>query len=402
LCHVYFSGGSLDQPGHIVAMTNPSHLPALLEGEPVRPEGPPDWPLMDEAIRAALEAAWRDGSWGRYLGGNVVRLEARLARDWGVDCALTCGSGTFAVEVALRALKVGAGNEVILAGYDYPGNFLAVHAVGARPVLVDVAPLNWNLDIDRVAAALTPATRAIIASHLHGGLVPMRELMELARSRGVSVVEDAAQAVGALVQGKQAGTWGDVGVLSFGGSKLLTAGRGGAILTCRIDVAQRARLAMDRGNRLCPLSELQAAVLLPQLDRLADRHDHRRENVARLVSLLAHVPGLEPFRNTASGDPAYYKLGFRFDGTVFGLDRQLYVTAMRAEGVAFDEGFRALHANRSPSRWRGSGSLAHAERAGVAAVVLHHPVLLGGEQDLEQVAAAVRKVHTHASRLAAQ
>ncbi len=375
--------------------------PALLGGEPIRPSGPPDWPLAEEAVHAALEAAWRDGSWGRYRGGHVERLEQRLAADWGMAHALTCGSGTFAVEAALRALKVGPGDEVVLAGYDYPGNFLAVHAVGAHPVLVDVAPANWNLAISDLAEIRTPATRVIIASHLHGGLVPMRDLMALASARGVSVIEDAAQAVGATVQGRPAGTWGDVGTFSFGGSKLLTAGRGGALLINRPDIAQRARRVLDRGNRLCPLSELQAAVLLPQLDRLAQRHEHRRRNVALLAHLLADVPGLVPFRNAAEGDPAFYKLGFQFDASAFLLDRARFVVAMRAEGIAFDEGFSALHIGRSPSRWRSAGPLTQVERAGRDTVILHHPVLLGSTDDIEQIAAAVRKIHAHAEQLAA-
>src|SRR5437868_15433078 len=148
-------------------------FPALLGGPPVRPGGPPDWPPADDAVREALLAAWRDGSWGKYHGGHVRRLEERLAVAYGVGFALTCGSGTFAVELALRALKVGPGDEVVLAAYDYPGNFLAVHAVGATPVLVDVEAENWNLSAGRLAEGLSPATRAVIASHLHGGLVPM-------------------------------------------------------------------------------------------------------------------------------------------------------------------------------------------------------------------------------------
>src|SRR5207248_7949056 len=139
-------------------------LPALLGGPPVRPQGPPDWPAADEAVREALLAAWRDGSWGKYHGGHVRRLEERLAADHGVGFALTCGSGTFAVELALRALKVGPGDEVVLAAYDYPGNFLAVHAVGATPVLVDLDAENWNLSAERLTEAFSPATRAVIAS----------------------------------------------------------------------------------------------------------------------------------------------------------------------------------------------------------------------------------------------
>src|SRR5215472_11254141 len=153
-----------------------SDLPTLLGGRPACPAGPPPWPTADPDVRAALLAAWADGSWGRYHGGHVERLEARLAGQFQVPHALTCASGTLAVEVALRAVGVGPGDEVILAAYDYESNFLSVHAVGARPVLVDVALSNWNLDPDRLAAAVGPQTKAVVASHLHGGLVPMREL----------------------------------------------------------------------------------------------------------------------------------------------------------------------------------------------------------------------------------
>src|SRR5438094_9958276 len=193
-----------------------SSQPAILGGAPVRPAGPPPWPLPDDAVRDTLLAAYADGSWGKYHGPHVEALTEQLAAYHGVAHVLTCGSGTFAVELALRALQVGPGDEVILAAYDYGGNFLCVHAVGALPVLVAVAPHNWNLDPARLAAAFGPATKAVIVSHLHGGIVPMAEVMAEAQCRGVQVIEDAAQAPGGMVQGRRAGTWGDVGVLSFG------------------------------------------------------------------------------------------------------------------------------------------------------------------------------------------
>jgi dTDP-4-amino-4,6-dideoxygalactose transaminase len=368
--------------------------PAIAGGRPVRPQGPPDWPVPDDEVLEALQAAYRDGSWGKYQGGQVTRLEQTLCAYHGVEFALACGSGTFAVELALRAVQVGPGDEVILAAYDYGGNFLGVHAVGAIPVLVDVDPDNWNLAVERLAEAVGPATRALIVSHLHGGIVPMREVMELAAEHRLAVIEDAAQAPGSTVQGRKAGAWGDVGVLSFGGSKLLSAGRGGAILTRRADVHQRARLWQLRGNYLCPLSELQAAVLLPQMAKLDDRNTKRLRNVQTLRERLHDVPGLRPFVNRDGvGQPGYYKLGFQFDATTFGLPRADFVAALRAEGVAFDEGFRALHTGRSPRRFRAAVALKEAERAGEGTVVLHHPVLLRDTAEVEEVAAAVRKIY---------
>jgi dTDP-4-amino-4,6-dideoxygalactose transaminase len=378
-----------------------SGKPALLGGTPVRPQGPPVWPIPDSDVLDGLKQAYQDGSWGKYHGHHVERLEQRLAEYHQIAHALTCASGTFAVELALRALKVGPGDEVILAAYDYPGNFLSVHAVGATPVLVDVASGNWNLDPRRLEEAIGPATRAVIVSHLHGGTVPMREVTALAAERGLRVIEDAAQMPGAVVQGRKAGTWGDAGILSFGGSKTLTAGRGGALLTRHGDVYQRARVYQHRGNVVSPLSELQAAVLLPQLEKLDARNLRRAENRARLCGALSAIPGISAFANACDGQPGYYKLGLQFDSDGFGLPRDVFVVACRAEGVAFSEGFRSLHVSRSPSRFRRVGDLAQAERAHYGTVVLHHPVLLGSAAQIDEVVLAVRKVAAHVGALSA-
>ncbi len=380
---------------------NTTHpLPALLGGPPAFPQGPPDWPIPDEAVARALDAAYRSGSWGKYHGGNVERLEAELATYHDVPYVLTCGSGTFAVETSLRALKVGPGEEVILAGYDYPGNFHSVHAVGALPVLVDVDPGNWNLAPEPLLQAIGPKSRAIIASHLHGGIVPMREVCELATTHGLRVIEDAAQAPGAIVEGRKAGTWGDVGILSFGGSKLLTAGRGGALLIRDAAVHQRARVALHRGNHICPLSELQAAVLPPQIARLDERNRHREANVKRLAELLGEIPGLRLFHNRAADcRPAYYKLGIQYDAERFGLSRGLFLAAMRAEGIAMDEGFSALHVGRSARRFRQASDLSEADRAHRGVVVLHHPLLLAGSEEIDALARATLKICAHRALL---
>jgi perosamine synthetase len=379
-----------------------SSTPALLGGTAVRPAGPPPWPLPDDAVRDALAAAFADGSWGQYHGPHVEALEHQLAAYHGARFALACGSGTFAVELALRALHIGPGDEVIVAAYDFPGNFLSIHAVGAHPVLAEVGHDDWQLTASAVAAAIGPATKAIIASHLHGGVVAMPALMALARAQGLQVVEDACQCPGASVWGRKAGTWGDVGVLSFGGSKLLTAGRGGALVTHRADVLQRARLHQLRGNLVCPLSELQAAVLLPQLKELDARNAERGRRVVQLLAALRDLPGLTPLVRLGTDHvPVYYKLGFQFDAQAFGLERPEFVAALRAEGMAFDEGFQAAHVGRSARRFRAATPLSEATRAGQAMVVLHHPVLLAGERVVAEVATAVAKVYDASSELRA-
>jgi perosamine synthetase len=366
---------------------------AIHGGPPAVPQGPPDWPPADAEIRAALESAYADGSWGRYQGPHGERLAASLAEMHEVEFVSLCCSGTFAVELALRALRVGAGDEVILAGYDFPGNFRAIEAVGAHPVLVDVARENWNLDPEQLSAARSDATRAILVSHLHGGMVPMREVMEFAREQQLVVVEDACQAAGAIVQGKRAGSWGNVGVLSFGGSKLLTAGRGGAILTRHADVQQRAKIFCEQGNHAFPLSELQAAVLLPQVAKLAARHAQRRTNATRLYERVSNLPGLRSLVNrTADVDAAYYKLAWQFRGEeLHGASREMFLEAVQAEGVALHDGFRGF-VHRGPKRCRKVGDLPNSRDAAAAAVVLHHPVLLEAPKVIDQVAMALEKV----------
>lgn len=376
-------------------------LPAILGGAAVRPQGPPDWPGSDPAVSAAVERALADGTWGKYHGPHCSQLAQRLADYHECEQAVLCSSGTAAIELALRGLKVGSGDEVILAAYDFKGNFQDVLTVGATPVLVDVTVGNSNLDPDVLEEAIGPRTRAIIASHLHGGVVPMSAVMEISRRSGVPVIEDACQMPGAVIEGKIAGTAGDVGIHSFGGSKLLSAGRGGALVTNDAELVQRARLYSHRGNEAYPLSELQAVALLPQLEQLDDRNERRQNNADRLRQLLSDRPGLTAFDNSATTAlPGYYKFGFSYDADAFaGLPRDTFSAALRAEGIAVDPGFRALHRIHSRRRFRAVGNLHNAERADECVLTLHHPVLLGADEDIDQIAVAIDKIRRHATML---
>ncbi len=364
---------------------------------------PPAWPLLDEAVEAALRRAFADGSWGKYHGPNCHQLTERLAALHGCEhVVLTC-SGTAAIELALHGLNIGDDDEVILSAYDFEGNFKNVLTVGAKPVLVDVDAWTGQLDVSQLEAARSPRTKAIIASHLHGGVVSMPDARAFADQHGIAVIEDACQMPGAMVQGRVAGSWGDVGALSFGGSKLLTAGRGGALVTRDAAIAQRIRVHTQRGNDAYPLSELQAAVLVPQLDRLSERNQLRTENVSRLLTLLSDVAGLRCFvEGAGSGDPrrapgdpsretqpGFYKLGFWFDAAAFGCSRDDFACAMRVKGIALDPGFRALHRTHARGRFRAVNDLPNATRADESILVLHHPVLLGTAGDMQAIRDAI-------------
>jgi perosamine synthetase len=370
------------------------------------PLTPPPWPQPDDDVRAALAAAYADGSWGNYKGPHSERLGELLAALCGQRHVSLCCSGTIAVELALRGLKVGSGDEVILAAYDFPGNFRAVEAVGARPVLVDLAAESWHLDAEQIEAAIAPQTKALIVSHLHGSLADMRRIREIADQHQLATVEDACQVPGAIVQGQPAGSWGDCGVLSFGGSKLLTAGRGGAVVTSRNDVLQRINVFRERGNDAYPLSELQAAVLVPQIPKLATANKQRLVAVRQLLAEVGDVPGFVPLQlpTTDQSQPAFYKLPWLVTGANDACDspefeqrRQSLLSAVQAQGVALYEGFRGF-ARRSTNRCRIVGELPNARRVAAGTVLLHHPVLLESPEVIRHVAQIVRDCATKVSK----
>lgn len=349
---------------------------AIYGGEPYFPDGPPVWPFANPEVELAVRKALHDGSWGKYDAQWTSKLAEQLKAWLPTENVLLCSSGTFATELALRGLGVGPGDEVILAGYDFPGNFRCIEAVGATPVLVDIAPGQWILDIDKVPEALSQKTKAVIASHLHGQFVDISALKAICSTSGASVLEDACQNPGATCAGVRSGTQGDVATFSFGGSKLLTCGRGGAVVTSRADIAQRIRIFTDRGNNAFPLSQLQAAVLLPQLKQIDQCNEQRYANVRHLISETKALPIFDEMFVPKENDlPAFYKLPWLIADAV---DRDELSAAFQAEGIAMDFGFRGF-AKRTSRRCRVSGTLNNAIRAADKTLVLHHPVLLKTE-----------------------
>ena len=372
---------------------------ALFGGRPVRPEGPIERVVNRPEIQTALERAYQDGDWHRYDGKNTERLREALAVFHGVSHVELCCSGTAGLEIALKGVNVKPGDEVLVSGYDFKGIVASVLAVGAMPVVVDVELETLAPSPDDYDVAATERTRAIVVSHLHGNAALIEQITEWARAQDFAVVEDACQAPGAMIAGQRAGTWGDVGVLSFGGSKLLTAGRGGALLTSDPRIAQRMRLHLERGNHAFPLSELQAAVLLPQLESLDDEN-HRRLQAVRWFSEQLRGTSLKStacFREEIR--PAFYKLGLLRIGDRWAkTTREVTAAVLRDEGVAIDEGFKDVASIFARSRFRSCGELPWSKVLGEQLLVLHHPVLLAGECELELVVRAIKKVSAAVER----
>jgi len=224
-----------------------------------------------------------------------------VAEVCGVSHGIGVNSGTDALVLALKAVGVGPGDEVITSSFSFVASASAVLMVGARPVFVDIVPSTYNLDPALVEKAVTPRTRAVLAVHLYGQPAAMDAIGDIARPRGIAVVEDAAQAVGATYAGRPAGSWSDVACLSFYPTKNLGGcGDGGMVLTSRDDIAQAVRRLRDHGSPRkyehvelgysSRLDEMQAALLRVKLPHLPAWNETRRSIAARYRELLRGAP----------------------------------------------------------------------------------------------------------------
>ncbi len=350
------------------------------------------WPGTDNKVESSVLEALRRGEWGLYDGPWTQQLCESLCQQFSCEHSLLTSSGTIAVELALRAAGVRAGDEVMLAAYDFPGNFRAIEAIGAMPVLVDVVSGSWVTGADLICAGVSESTKAILVSHLHGQLVDIPRIrsaiQEKFPDRSIAIVEDACQVPGARCGGIQCGAMGDVSVLSFGGSKLLSAGRGGAVLSNDAAAIQRAKVWSNRGNEAFPLSQLQAAALLPQLNELGERNAVRSLAVKKLIEDVESRCGAKLTSRIVENESAWYKVPFLLPQTV---DREMAIQLMQAEGVPIDIGFRGF-AKRTSRRCRKVGDLAQATVAAERTLLLHHPALLEPEATRNQIVDGITKV----------
>ena len=254
---------------------------------------------IDEAIRGVLDSS------AHILGPRVAAFEAAFAAYAGATEGVGVANGTDAIEIALAAHGVGPGDEVVTVGLTAIATLVAIRRCGAVPVLVDIDPVHYTLDPERLEAALGPKVKAVIPVHLYGQSADMDSICRIARERGIIVLEDCAQATGTEYRGRMAGSLADSAAFSFYPTKNLgAAGDGGAVLLMDRSVAARARLLRQYGwqDSQCSevfgwtsrLDELQAAILLVKLDALRDKLARRRA-IARLYDrAFAHLPIATP------------------------------------------------------------------------------------------------------------
>lgn len=289
-------------------------------------------PELDEAIRSVLNR-------GSYLlGPELEAFEAAFAHHVGAPHCVAVASGLDALTLGLEVLGVGPRDEVIVPANTFIATWLAVSRVGARPVPVEPIPGTWNMDPAAVEAALTPRTRAILPVHLFGQPADLGALMELAHSRGLALLEDAAQAHGASFRGRPIGAHGNLAAWSFyPGKNLGCLGDGGALTTHDEDQAERLRALRNYGSLRkyhhvekgvnSRLDEIQAAVLRVKLPRLAQWNGRRREVAARYFEGLAGCPGLRLPQVAADVVPCWHLFVVDVE------DRDIVQQALAARGV---------------------------------------------------------------------
>jgi perosamine synthetase len=299
--------------------------------------------ITDLEVRYATDAA--ANGWGERWHHYIDRFERAFREHLGVRHAIATSSCTGAMHLGLAALGVGPGDEVVLADINWIASAAPILYLGAKPVFVDVLPDTWCIDPERVEAAITPRTKAVIAVHLYGNLCDMDALLAIGARHGIPIVEDAAEAIGSVWHGRRAGSMGAFGTFSFHGSKTITTGEGGAFVTHDGPLCEKVMALSNHGRapgqtkQFWPdmigfkykMSNLQAAIGCAQLERID-------QLVAGKRRIFQHYAGhLAGFPVSFNPEPAGTVNGFWMPTIVVddavAFDRDALLAAFRADDI---------------------------------------------------------------------
>ena len=403
---------------------------AIHGGAPAKSKPFPVWPIYDDRERDALTEVLESRVWWRSPGTQTLAFEREFAAYHQAKHGIAVTNGTHAIEVALAALGIGPGDEVIAPNATFVATASAVLFAGALPVLVDVRADSYCIDPELAEAAINENTKAIIAVHMGGRPADLDQLTALAAKHGIPLLEDAAHAHGSEWRGRKVGAFGIGGTFSFQASKNMTAGEGGIVISNDDDFERLARSTHDCGRMPGEwfyshyiygsnyrLSEWQGAVLLAQLTRLDDQTARRHQNGRLLDGLLSEIPGITPQshdpRITRNGQYAYI---FHLDRRAFaGIATAQFVEALEAEGIPTQAPYPPLHLvdlfRSGAYRSRLSGAQAEGShdflkdafpnslRESDETVWITQNALLGDEEDMREIAAAIGKIQRYAREL---
>jgi len=311
------------------------------------------WPVVTSAdVRAAARVA-KSGDWWRFDGKEVEKFEKEFGKYHDAKYCLGVANGTVALEIALRACGIEAGDEVIVPSVTFIASASAVLLIQGIPVFADILEDTCQIDPDDVERKINPRTRAILVVHYGGYPVDMDAILNIARPRGLMVIEDCAHAHATEWKGRKVGCLGDIGTFSFQQSKSLTCGEGGAVITDSEDLYNKAYAYHHIGRTLGSekyahtsvgpnyrMTEFQGAILRTQLRKLQTQTEMRMKNAALISRGIEDIPGLNPLKE----DPhitqrGYYFYVLRFAEEAFGLSREVFMEAMKAEGAPLGTGY---------------------------------------------------------------
>ena len=340
-----------------------SNTLALLGGKPVRTKNFPKYPALDDAEKNAVLAVIESGNLstfstigsGIHGGQKIQTFEKNFAEYFGSKYALAVNSATAGLHCALAAAGVGPGDEVITTPYSFTATASCILMANAIPVFADVDPLTYCIDPKEIEKKITDKTKAIIPVHLLGHPANMDEIMQLAKQHNLIVIEDCAQAPGAVYKNKKVGTIGHIGVFSFQETKNISVGEGGMIITDDAELTERCRMIRNHGESIIQgkdrkylsnivgwnyrMTELEAAVGIEQLKKFDSNQKKRKQLFFHLSENLADIPGLYPPLVRDVVEHGYHVFGMRFVVEEFGISRETFIKAVQAEGIPCRGGY---------------------------------------------------------------
>ena len=339
---------------------------ALLGGKPVRTRPFPATITTGEEEIAAVAAVMRSGLLSgfvgspspEFFGGPVVRkLEDAWSERFQVRHSVSCNSATSGLIMAIGAIGIGPGDEVIVSPYTMSATATAILFYGGVPVFADIESDFFCLDPVSVESRITPRTKAILTTNIHGQSSSMEELIRIAKKHDLYIIEDAAQCPGATYHGKPAGTWGDIGVFSLNRHKNIQCGEGGIVVTNDDELALRLKLIRNHGENMVDkpgfipksmvnilgfnvrMTEVEAAIALEQLKKLDRLNQYRIDHAEYLNQKLRGIPGLTLPMTRPGATHVYYMHIMLYDETVTGISRSDLIGAIRAEGITIWGGY---------------------------------------------------------------
>lgn len=305
---------------------------------------------IDKILNSGILSGFRGSPEGHSGGEYVQKLESAFRNYFGVEHAIALNSATAALHASLIACGIGQGDEVIVTPYSFSSSASCALMVGAKPVFADIQDDIFCLDPLKVFNAVTPRTKAIIPVHLCGHPADMRGIMSVAAQYHLTVIEDAAQAIGAkYTRGRYAGTIGDCGIFSFNQSKHINTGEGGMLITHRDDIARKVRAVRNHGEISDPslkllgynyrLCEIEAALALEQFKKLDEMTDRRIELTSRMSEALSQIEGFTPPVTYPDCKHVFYTYAVKYDADKVGMPRDEFQDRMIESGVYFGKGY---------------------------------------------------------------